>query len=195
MKTAISFTQFLSRASCLASVSSVPLCHVFENLRMVCKSLHWWMQFQDLGLLEVSGRLFKGVKKDLKKVSVLLEKKVIQKWEIDNPQRSWPLKTGFFEALTPATQVQTLPLEGPMIFREYYFQAAIEIPVFFVNVYRSQLLRFYVTGGFAVVCGQRWLPWWFTVEGWTWICRCSSGQLYKSCHFSIVELVQPTCHW
>ena len=31
------------------------------------------------------------------------------------PKDHWTLKTGYFEDPTPAIQVQTLPLEGPMI--------------------------------------------------------------------------------
>ena len=38
---------------------------------------------------------------------------MIKRVNFHGPEDRWTLKTGYFEDLTPAIQVQTLPLEGP----------------------------------------------------------------------------------
>ena len=45
------------------------------------------------------------------------KKKVAGQLDFAYPKDHWILKTGYFETPTPAIQVQTLPLEGPMILR------------------------------------------------------------------------------
>ena len=84
-------------------------------------------------------------------------------WLTSCPKDRWTLKTGYFEDLIPAIQVQTLPLEGPRSLGWWFHPPwkiignlpQVEVKNIYIYIYWNHHL--------VKMLGKWWWTWWFTM--------------------------------